>query len=105
MVYEKAITDYFLEKLCAIERITVYDKEFPRVSTLAFNVDGVSSDKVVSFLDKHSICVRGGIHCAILAHEALNTVSTGAVRVSLDHNNTYNEINEFINVIKMVGEQ
>lgn len=105
LVYEKAITDYFLEKLCAIERITVYDKEFPRVSTLAFNVDGVSSDKVVSFLDKHSICVRGGIHCAILAHEALNTVSTGAVRVSLDHNNTYNEINEFINVIKMVGEQ
>lgn len=44
--------------------------------------------------------VRGGIHCAILAHETIGTVKTGAVRVSINAFNTKEEIYKFINVIK-----
>ena len=63
------------------------------------NVKGVAYSDVVKYLDQHGICVRGGIHCAILAHETIGTVETGAVRVSVNSFNTAAEIDEFIRVI------
>ena len=61
---------------------------------------GISSSDVVSHLDKNEICVRGGIHCAILAHETLQTVKTGAIRVSLNYMNTEQEIDYFLDVLR-----
>ena len=52
-------------------------------STVLFNVDGVPSEKTAALLDTHGICVRGGYHCAPLAHKTLGTPDGGAVRVSL----------------------
>ena len=97
---EKHLTAYLLRKMKQIPRVQIYRAEKDRVSTLCFNIDGISSSDVVRILDKASICVRGGIHCAILAHEALGTVETGAVRVSLNFMNTIEEIDCFIDVIK-----
>ena len=53
----------------------------------------------VAYLDKHGVCVRGGIHCAILAHTKIGTVETGAVRVSLNACNTLEEVETFIQII------
>lgn len=44
--------------------------------------------------EEYSICVRGGLHCAPLMHEALN--STGLVRVSLSAFNTEAEVDSFL---------
>ena len=82
-----------------LPNVVVYNADKSRVSTLAFNVKGKSSSDIVALLDKNGICVRGGIHCAILAHETLGTVETGAVRVSLNSYNTKDEIDAFIKVI------
>ena len=46
----------------------------------------------VQYLDENDICTRGGIHCAILAHEALNTKEIGVVRFSMGWNNTKSDI-------------
>ena len=46
------------------------------------------------------ICVRGGIHCAIKAHETLGTVQTGAVRVSINSFNSMEEIDALIQAIE-----
>ena len=64
----------------------------------------MSSDKLVAYLDENDICVRGGIHCAILAHEAIGTVSTGAVRISLSYKNTTQEIVKLIELLRSLGE-
>ena len=61
---------------------------------------GMSSSDVVSHLDKNGICVRGGIHCTILAHETLQTVKTGAIRASLNFMNTEQEVDYFLDVIR-----
>jgi selenocysteine lyase/cysteine desulfurase len=82
----------------------VYDVNFDRVSTCSINVQGLTSDKLVLYLDENGICVRGGIHCAILAHEAIGTVSIGTVRISLSYNNTKHEIDRLIELLKKVGE-
>jgi selenocysteine lyase/cysteine desulfurase len=79
--------------------VVVYNKDFERVPTFCFNVEGIPSNEVVKLLDRANICVRGGIHCAILAHKTLNTDKLGAVRVSLNHFNTQSEVDTFIDTV------
>ncbi len=56
---------------------------------------GMTPDRLTSLLDEEAICVRGGLHCAPLAHAALGTQSTGTVRVSFSYFNTRDEIDHF----------
>ena len=43
-------------------------------------------EELAHFLGEMDICVRGGLHCAPLAHESAGTLQTGTVRVSFGHN-------------------
>lgn len=103
--YEMKLTSYLLIRLQEIIGITVYDADSSRVSTVAFNINGYSSNEVVKFLDKKNICTRGGIHCAILTHESLGTTDIGAVRVSLSEKNTIEDIEMLIDSLKEMGEK
>lgn len=97
--YESSLFEVLLDGLKKDSNIILYNMDKPRVSTICFNVKGVPSSDVVAYLDKHGVCVRGGIHCAILAHTQIGTVETGAVRVSLNAYNTLEEVEKFIQII------
>lgn len=99
---EIKLKKYLIERLSELDRITILDKNKERVSTVGILWDEITSDKVVEYLDKNEICVRGGIHCAILAHEALNTVKTGVVRISLGFFNTERDIDILIDALKKI---
>lgn len=101
---EKRLMAHLMDGLKRIEAVTVYDEEFLRVSTCSINVNGMASDKLVALLDKNGVCVRGGIHCAIIAHEAIGTVSTGTVRLSLNYMNTEQEIDAVLDILRNVGD-
>lgn len=101
---EKKLMDYLLDGLKKIDSVIIYDDKFPRVSTCSINVKGISSDKLVALLDANKVCVRGGIHCAILAHEAIGTVATGTVRLSLNYMNTKQEIDTVLDILRNVGD-
>lgn len=100
---EKKIIEHLEHRLQTLHCVEVYDLEHLRLGTLAFNVKGYSSNEMVKLLDDNGICTRGGIHCAILAHEALGTTQTGAVRVSVCDSNTLEEIDELIQIISKVN--
>jgi Selenocysteine lyase len=97
---EKQLTAQLLTGLLSLDNIVVYKPECNRVSTVCFNVKNTPSSEVVTILDRNNICVRGGIHCAILAHETLGTVQLGAVRVSLNYMNTEDEIDTLLKIIR-----
>lgn len=101
---EKKLMAHLMDGLKKIETVTVYDEEFLRVSTCSINVNGMASDKLVALLDKNGVCVRGGIHCAIIAHEAIGTVSSGTVRLSLNYMNTEQEIDTVLDILRNVGD-
>src|SRR5699024_147827 len=101
---EYVLMQYLLGQLDLLDNVILYDHDVDRVSTCSINIKDMTSDKLVALLDKNGICVRGGIHCAILAHEAIGTVSTGTVRISLSHRNTKEEIDELIKVLREVGD-
>ena len=99
---ENELMRYLIEQLETIKDVVIYDKQFDHVSTCCINVNWTTSDKLVSLFDNNEICVRGGIHCAILAHEAIGTVNTGAVRISLNYHNSKEEVDKLINVLRKV---
>lgn len=49
---------------------------------LSFNIDGKDSEETAALLSRSGIAVRAGLHCAPLAHQAMGTLETGAVRIS-----------------------
>lgn len=97
--HEDKLTQKLLSGMLNLDNIIVYKPDQKRVSTICFNVKNMPSNNVVESLDKSGICVRGGMHCAILAHESLGTVQTGAVRVSLNFTNTEHEIDTFLTTL------
>ncbi len=50
---------------------------------LSFTVDGIDSESACGMLSEHGVAVRGGLHCAPLAHQSAGTLDQGTVRVSL----------------------
>lgn len=54
-----------------------------RNGTVSFNIGAMSSSEAADILsERYNICVRGGFHCAPLAHDAIGTYGQGAVRAS-----------------------
>ena len=83
---ELLLTERLLCGFLNTPKVTVYGpmEALSRVGTVSFNVGALPSEQVADRLDaEDGICVRGGLHCAPLAHEMLGTGGRGAVRASL----------------------
>lgn len=89
--------------LSEIEGVTVYGKCKDKVSTVLFNVNGFFSEETAFLLSQKGICVRAGLHCAPLCHKALGTIDTGAVRASISHFNSGEDIDSLIGEIKKIA--
>lgn len=70
-----------------------------RVGTVSFNLDDLSSSELADMLDEHRICVRGGLHCAPMAHRIQGTIQRGAVRASIGRFTTQEDIDSFLRVL------
>ena len=81
VIHEKILFERAREGLQKINGVKVFCPEHTG-SVLLFSVEGVDSERVAEYLSNKGICVRGGYHCAALAHKALGTIDGGAVRVS-----------------------
>ena len=55
---------------------------------LSFNIDGLSSEETTAQLNSAGFALRGGLHCATLAHQSAHTQTTGTVRLSVGPYNT-----------------
>ena len=80
--HEQGLFDFALAELSKIERVKVYCPKY-RGSVILFSVDGCDSERACEYLANKGICVRGGYHCAALAHRAIGTLDSGAIRASL----------------------
>ena len=94
--YEGQLRKYALEKLSKLDNIKVYNPE--GIGAIAFNIKGVFSQDGASLFNTHGIAIRSGQHCAKILDEFLNVSQT--LRVSFYFYNTFEEIDEFIEVCK-----
>lgn len=74
--HERALLQYALERLGALEGLQLYGPAGPRCGVVSFNVAGAHAHDVAGFLDEANICVRAGHHCAQPLMRALDVPST-----------------------------
>ena len=67
---------------------------------MSFNVENMHSEEVADRLSQDNIAVRAGLHCAPLAHKSMNTLNTGAVRISPSIFTEKNHIDFLINSLR-----
>ena len=72
------------------------------LGVVAFNLKGKDSARVADALAERGIAVRGGLHCAPLAHKALGTSGRGAVRASIGADNTEKDIYLFVAALEEI---
>lgn len=67
---------------------------------LSFQASDVGSEELCDRLSQKGIAVRGGLHCAPLAHKSAGTSEAGTVRVSLSPFTEEKDISAFITALK-----
>lgn len=95
----------FYEGIRNLDGVQVYGDytSFDRGAIVTINIGGFTSAEVSDILSqRYSICTRPGFHCAPLAHKALKTEDTGAVRFSFSHLNTEEEVLYAVNAVKEI---
>lgn len=90
---------YLLSRLKSIKSVVVYTTD-PTSGIIAFNVGSMSSNECADKLNEAGFCVRSGLHCAPLLHKSFGTLDKGMVRASLGVDNTFSQIDLFLEAIE-----
>ena len=94
--YEQNLRKYMIDRLIKIPHIDIINLN-SESGIITINVDGIFSQDVAYYLNKYNICVRAGNHCAKILKQSIGVKNT--LRISLYFYNTYEEIDNFIELI------
>lgn len=100
---EWKLTQLLMEGLAAIPgmRILGPAPALPRSGIVAFVVEGQESAHIAHRLDReYQIAVRAGMHCTPLAHQAADTLDSGAVRASVGVSSTEADVQRLLLAMK-----
>jgi len=102
--YESMLTDYFIEKIQNVNKISCYGSN-PRLGVVALNVNGYDAFEVADILNTdYGIAVRSGLHCAPLAHETLGTKDIGSIRFSFGYFTTKRDIDKAVYALNRIAK-
>jgi cysteine desulfurase/selenocysteine lyase len=94
--HEKKLRKYLIDKLIDIPYLDIINIESDS-GIVAFNVADIFSQDVAYYLNKYNICVRAGNHCAKILKQEVGVNNT--IRVSLYFYNTYEEVDELVELL------
>lgn len=103
--HEWRLCRYAYQQLAKIPKIVLYG-DFTRKNAplFSFNVKGSSSEETAAKLSDSGFYLRGGLHCAYLAHRKLGTLDTGTVRFAPSAYTTKCEVNAFVRTVKKLAK-
>ncbi len=98
--HELQLRSLFLEELKKLDGYRILGAGEHFVATVALVSEMGHSEKLAQWLNHCGICTRGGYHCSALAHKTLQSLDTGAVRVSFGYRNTEKDVHECVKCLK-----
>ena len=103
--HEMALLRRFVAGVKKIPGVALYgDFDHERTAVAALNIGDMDSGEAAEILsDEYGIAVRSGAHCAPRMHEALGTVSQGAVRFSFGWFNTMEEAEQAADAVRDIA--
>ena len=97
------LTNMLIDGLSSMRGIRLYSLSND-VGIVALTFENMQSEEAAYRLsEEYSVCVRGGLHCAPLMHEALG--SDGLVRVSLSAFNSEREVEYFLSAAEKLARE
>lgn len=97
---ERELANKFASELRNMDGVTVYGRE-NRTGAVAFNIDGIGSAEAAELINPYA-AVRSGYHCAPMAHKALGTYDTGAVRASFGFYSRKRDVWKITDIVRRV---
>ena len=100
--HEEKLTAYAMERLSALNWLTIYGRVPGKGSIVAFNVEGTHPHDVSTILDRYGVAVRAGTHCAepLLARFGV----TSTCRASFAMYNTLEEVDRLVEALQKARE-
>ncbi len=100
---------YLKERLASIPSLRLILPEERGNGIIAFQARGLTPSQLCELFDERGVALRGGLHCAPLAHRALGTEKEGTLRLSLGFTNTKRECDAFLtrlnSILKKQGKK
>ncbi|MBE6711976.1 MAG: aminotransferase class V-fold PLP-dependent enzyme [Ruminococcaceae bacterium] len=96
---ERALKKRLLSGLAAMKKYTLYEPWFED-GPLLINHKRLPSEKAAESLAEKGLMLRGGFHCAPLAHRWLGTEEHGALRLSPGPFTTAHQIDRALNLLE-----
>ena len=101
--HERALLRQLERGLRGMEQIRVFASEREnQTGVVSFACEGIDCQNLAQELGRRGIAVRGGLHCAPLAHRSAGTLDTGTVRVSFSAFNRPWEVEAFLHNLKQI---
>lgn len=103
---EKQFSDEIFNGLKSIPDVILYQENYTEgdfAPLVSFNVGNLHSEQVSACLNEQGIAVRGGFHCAPLAHISNETQKQGAVRISPSVFNREKDIKILLNLVRKIA--
>ena len=98
-----SLSEAMISELFYIRGVKVYSSP-NRYGIVSFALDAAPSAAVADVLSsEYDIAVRGGLHCAPLAHKHLGSAENGLVRASLAPQNTLKEVAVFVKAVSRIA--
>lgn len=105
--HEYELNSYFTDRILEVKNLKLYGPKDPRqrVGVFGMSLKNIDSTSAAGILSKNfDILTRGGLHCAILAHESLKTSEKGLLRVSFSYFTKRSDIDYFLRCIRSIAE-
>lgn len=108
LTHERQMAEKFISELKNMDNVTVYgtDNINKRNGTVAFNIGKLDSGEVSDILNNdYGIAVRGGWHCAYLAHKTIGSEKSGAVRASFGFFNNMRDVAKITDAVNKIQKK
>lgn len=102
--HENALCDIFLDGVNNIDSVITYRKGGGFVPIVSFNLCNMYAHELATALSKEGFALRGGLHCAPLAHKTIGTLPEGTVRFSPGVFNSQKDTVLLVNTIKKLAK-
>lgn len=93
----------YLSKCNGVKLYTGEPRFGAAAPVLSFNLRNKSGEETAQLLSAHGFALRGGLHCAPLAHKKLGTLERGTARLSFGAFNHVNEVYRFCETVKKLA--
>ncbi len=108
--HEIRLCERFCEGAKRLEKIRLYNEITPENHDLfspvvSFNIEGLNSVEGADILSSHGFYMRGGLHCAPLAHKKINTIDGGTIRFSPSVFNNEKEVSLLLRTLSDISSK